>query len=75
MNYKELDKWWATEPFGWDHPDTYNSIKELIKSERVRTLEEIIEMLDEKDCVASAGYMFKADFIDEIKKRFEAKDE
>ena len=27
---KKLDEWWNTEPFGFDHPDTYNGIKKLL---------------------------------------------
>jgi hypothetical protein len=25
-----LDEWWKTEPFGFDHPDTYNGILGLM---------------------------------------------
>ena len=30
-NYKDLEKWWDTEPFGFDNPDTYNGIKKLLE--------------------------------------------
>ena len=25
-----LDAWWEVEPFGWDNPDTYAGIKDLM---------------------------------------------
>ena len=27
---KILDEWWATEPFGFDHPDTYHGIEDVV---------------------------------------------
>jgi len=43
---------------------------------RKQTVKRVLQMLYEKDCLASAGYLYKADFIDEIKKAFpEVKDE
>jgi len=27
---KILDEWWSTEPFGFDHPDTYQGICDVI---------------------------------------------
>lgn len=35
---KSLDDFWNTEPFGYDHPDTYNGIKELIEEREVEIL-------------------------------------
>jgi len=40
-----LDKWWNTEPFGFDHPETYKGILKLMKKSRKQALEEVIEIL------------------------------
>lgn len=45
-----LDLWWNTEPFGFDHPDTYNGILELMNEitaeARSRTIEDITAKLE-----------------------------
>jgi hypothetical protein len=47
MTCKELlDEWWDTEPFGYDNPDTYDGILNLLevleaeKNEEIRVLKE-----------------------------------
>lgn len=40
-----LDKWWNTEPFGFDHPDTYNGILKLMEEIRLATIEECSEIV------------------------------
>lgn len=44
MNYQDkedFEKWWESEPFGFDHPDTKMGILELLKvrDERIKELE------------------------------------
>ena len=47
---KELDKWWDTEPFGWDNPDTYNGIEKLME----KLQEENKSLKDKLDMACSA---------------------
>ena len=61
----ELDKWWATEPFGFDNPDTYNGIKKLLKN---RT-KDIIKMIDKEIYGDDCGDLYisePGDLINEI---------
>ena len=47
--WQDLDEWWDTEPFGFDDPNTYNGIKNLIKQERIKAKErerELVEVLE-----------------------------
>jgi proteasome assembly chaperone (PAC2) family protein len=38
---KDFEEWWATEPFGFDHPDTKAGIKKLlqVRDEQIQALE------------------------------------
>jgi septal ring factor EnvC (AmiA/AmiB activator) len=43
----DFEAWWATEPFGFDHPDTKAGIKELLdnRDNKIQSLEAEIERL------------------------------
>jgi len=50
-NKELLDKWWNTEPFGFDHPDTYNGILDRMDKVKETTLKEVREIIqDFYDC-------------------------
>ncbi len=53
---KILDDWWITEPFGWDHPDTYNGISEVV--------EKCVEKLEAELAAARAEIIKLKDLID-----------
>ena len=46
---KDLEAWWATEPFGFDNTDTYAGIKTLIETrkEKIDKLEKQNKIMEE----------------------------
>ena len=47
-----LDKWWNTEPFGFDHPDTYNGILQLMQDSQ-KQMYNIIRRFKVMNCTRS----------------------
>ena len=43
--FKDLEEWWATEPFGFDHPDTKAGIEALLES-REKKIEELTKIAE-----------------------------
>lgn len=56
----DLEEWWATEPFGFDHPDTKNGIQILLdkKQSKISALEARLDDLENilKDLQSECGY-------------------
>jgi len=46
---KDFEDWWATEPFGFDNPDTYNGIRDLLlkRENEIERLRKIIKEIND----------------------------
>jgi hypothetical protein len=70
---KDFEKWWESEPFGFDHPDTKEGILKLLKvrDERIKELEkklkvavEALEFYAKTESWEADGWIANADLYE-----------